>query len=120
VALAKDNGAAVATHETGHLIEEANHRWGEVIHRFFSTRIDDDLRSLQGQIRAKHLKSPSWVEKARAARVSINTGSEQGWADKFYSPYCGRAYAGSGTEITSMGLQALYENPMMLARADVI
>jgi SPP1 gp7 family putative phage head morphogenesis protein len=37
--------------------------------------------------------------------------AEYGWKDKFFNHYCGKHYSHEATEIISMGVQRMYENP---------
>ncbi|MDP6059507.1 MAG: hypothetical protein QGH33_11475 [Pirellulaceae bacterium] len=91
------------------------------------TRIDDAIQEAEklagppasgfAQIVAKNA---TWGDRARKVMGPTNwKGSEFGWEDKFFSNYIGRFNGGdTGTEVTSMGLQALFENPLRFLRDD--
>lgn len=57
-----------------------------------------------------------------AGRSGISGGydaDEEGFGDKFFSPYCGKRYKNNGsTEILTMGVQRLYEDPIGFAKDD--
>jgi len=113
----KADTVEVFVHETGHLIEEANSYWSETIHKFLQHRILKDIKAKGlGTVTDKM----SFKKLAHKALSAINSGGELGWRDDFISAYQGRWYATNktGTEITSMALQHLHENPMMFARRD--
>jgi len=113
----KKDTVDVFVHETGHLIEENNRYWSETIHKFLQTRI---LRDIKAQGLGKVTDKFTFEKLAKKALRPINSKKELGWRDDFISDYTGRWYVENktGTEVTSMALQHLYENPMMLARND--
>ncbi len=43
---------------------------------------------------------------------------EKGWKDRFFDHYCGKYYAHGSTEIVSMGLQQMHENPYDFFKQD--
>jgi len=113
----KADSVEVFVHETGHLIEESNVYWGETIHKFLQSRILKDIKAKGlGTVTDK----ASFKQLANKALNPINANLETGWRDDFINSYSGRWYSSNatGTEITSMALQHLHENPMMFARRD--
>ena len=44
--------------------------------------------------------------------------SERAWFDKFITPYIGKDYAGKASEVISMGLQYMAQDPVEFARLD--
>ena len=65
-------------------------------------------------------------DKAKAFLSSRTTGEslsqiskgEYGWKDKFFNHYCGKNYHHKSTEILSMGVQRMYENPFDFYNTD--
>ena len=98
----EDNGAtSVTVHELGHIIEGANSRDQIKIQRFLHDRIGDEqpieMRSLNPDYDA----------------------SEIAWKDNFDTAYIGKIYGGfRSSEVISMGLQYLYQDPVSFANRD--
>lgn len=103
------SGAAVVVHEFGHWLDDAGGA-GASAKAFLNYRVGDEPPTPMRTI-APH------------ANYSINeTGRKDRFDELFSDPnyayYTGKEYRGDASEITAMGLQALYERPADLATKD--
>jgi hypothetical protein len=96
-------------HEYGHHIEDQHKKLATQARQFLRKRTrKDPLRKLKD--------------------ITGNTGYEDhevAKADKFYDPYVGKDYSKGGlrkkapTEVTSMGIEKLYADPLFLLEKDI-
>lgn len=103
IVLSPSNGmrsASTKVHEMGHSIER---QWdtGEDSMRFVDKRATGPARSLR-----------------ELAGNNAYNADEKAIEDKFKSHYTGKDYGGGGTEVLSMGMQHMYEDPAAFAIAD--
>jgi hypothetical protein len=92
---------AHAVHELGHVVEHRSSSWLHRAKEFLHARAaGDKLRPL-------------------SELTEHNYGAlELAWEDEFINPYMGKSYHGFATEITSMGVELLYSDPIKLAKKD--
>lgn len=106
LSLAKNTAPEIAIHEMGHALEQ-NPEVAELVKGFLYDRVgSESIKSMKdfGEFYWDH---------------------EIGWDDdfgKFWDPsgarYVGKFYGHGSTEVLAMGMQALYEAPLELARKD--
>jgi hypothetical protein len=126
VVLSNADDVGVAIHEQAHVLESMNSKWRKEIHDFLQTRI---LQDIEDKIAKGILPKPGprgvkgmfeeLAEKALSTEGYV--AGEAGWHDKFFSKYIGRRYGRGyppGTEVTSMGMEHLWRNPIQFARSD--
>ena len=100
--ISKHRGTSVVVHEVAHAMEYHMPRIYKAAKDFL------DARTV-GEVAQKLQKlMPRNGYKAR----------EIAKPDKFYDPYVGKIYGDSSTEITTMGFQALYEDPVRFLQND--
>lgn len=92
----------VVVHETMHWFEDHAHGGGARARKFLNDRTKGEP-----EVRLNKLKP-----------MSNYADDEVTKPDKFVDPYVGRIYKGGGTEVTSMGLDALYVNAKHFADSD--
>jgi hypothetical protein len=99
-------------HEMGHVLE------GDLPGREIASRAFRDYREEQAGTSTFSMmrKYPGWgfnvIEWA-------NTDSfDRFWGDNAYADYTGKRYVTNMTEVLSMGLEALYKDPVKLAQTD--
>jgi hypothetical protein len=91
----------ISIHEFGHALEAQSYTISKNCHDFLQYRTDgEDLRPL--------------------SEVSDTYGNDEMYKkDEFVDAYCGKIYPRGGvTELMSMGLQKLYEDPVKFAKED--
>lgn len=126
VVLSTADDVGVAIHEQAHLLEGMNARWRKEIHDFLQTRI---LQDIEAKIANGTLPNPGtrgvkgmFEDLAKKAVSSEGyVAREGGWHDKFFNKYIGRRYGKAitpGTEVTSMGMEHMWRDPIKFARAD--
>lgn len=101
VFLATNDGPEIVVHELAHVLETQGGKLDEVL-RYFDKRTAGD----------------SW-ESLRA--LTGNQGfadSERTKKDKWIEPYMGADYQRKATELLSLGLQRMYQDPISLAEQD--
>lgn len=89
-------------HEFGHHLEDNNERIRDLVIKFRKGRIgNEELRTLR-----EITKRNSYGQ------------SEKAWKDNFFDAYVGRFYREGSTEILSMGIEAMYKNPLLFLQQD--
>uniref|UniRef100_A0A6M3JAS8 Putative capsid morphogenesis protein n=1 Tax=viral metagenome TaxID=1070528 RepID=A0A6M3JAS8_9ZZZZ len=95
-------GAKILIHETGHALEWNRERVGAAARAFYERRTAGEEAVRLQDLHPDHgYQSDEWTKK-----------------DKFPTDYWGKVYEGGATEITSMALEALYNDPVKLMRED--
>lgn len=89
-------------HEMGHAVEHANKEWMPRIHAWLEKR--------RGGEAPKELR--------KLVPGSNYSAGERSFRDKFRNVYVGKTYSNGCTEVISMGLQYMYDNPVAFARED--
>jgi hypothetical protein len=101
VSISKASNMTTVVHELGHWLEYNNKELFALVNEFFNRRVAGDRLKWLGGNYPK---------------------SEKSFFDDFIEPYMGKLYGTmenkQGTEITSMGLQFFYEDPVRLADED--
>jgi hypothetical protein len=94
-------------HEIGHLVESG---YGS----------DEILVKAKAFLRERGRRDPDGLRPLNQIKNSSMYGRDEvAYKDEFIEPYMGKVYStGHSTEIISMGLEMLYENPGMLAAQD--
>lgn len=111
VGLAVRNGPDVVIHEIGHALENTNPGWADRAHEFRAYRVAGEKpRKLQRLF-------PGYGYKAAEVGCQDDFGKVFG-KGTIEAYYVGKDYGRYGTEITSMGLQELYNDPVRLATKD--
>ena len=100
--LGSSDSTKVAIHELGHALEQKDFEIRKMAQNFRIARTKDDKT-----VRLKDLEPGAGYDATEKTKV-----------DKFISNYTGKEY-GHDTEITSMGLQHLFEDPFEFARRDI-
>jgi hypothetical protein len=95
----KSADMATIIHEAGHAWEDKDIRVSMVVHAFLTQRTQGDKKVKLNTLR-------SGYDKDEVTRP-----------DKFYSPYVGKTYS-TATEVLSMGVEAMYRNPIRFAKSD--
>jgi len=88
------SASATRIHELGHHFKDISKEKTRVIDNWYKTRIEG---------------------------TKLSRGSEPYWKDHFFDTYIGRNYEhepGKGTEVVSMGIQAMFENPDRFYKQD--
>ena len=95
-------------HEAGHWLEKFGKVGDKTVGELGIAYRDNRAAGEKPQLMSKMTGEPGWGSR------------ERGYQDKFADPYMGKLYDGdvNHSEIVSMGLQLLYENPHGLAKAD--
>ena len=96
------SGESIVVHEFGHALEHFNDDLAQAARDFLARRTAGE--------QAKRLKN-----------LFPNSGygfNEVAKPDAFPSPYVGKIYSGGATEVTSMGLQYMAEDPWKFAQVD--
>lgn len=109
IKLSKYDGTGVVIHEYVHYLEANNPKMMENSKAFLEYRTKgDSIQSLRSVTGNKGYK-----------------GNEKTKKDNFFSPYCGKLYncldsyiTADATELMSMGVQRLFENPKEFAKED--
>jgi hypothetical protein len=100
----------VVIHELGHLWEGADYNVHAETVAFLNRRTGRKPWGIPGEPEVKLNK------------ILPNSGyddDEVTQPDRFVDPYIGKRYAGDGyTEVISMGLQLMYEDPIRMAKDD--
>ncbi|MEQ8767199.1 MAG: hypothetical protein RL885_25030 [Planctomycetota bacterium] len=99
----EEGGISTLVHELGHSIEIQGDRLKDAV-AFLKDRAKADPRG------RRLLREITGVSKYR--------DNEYAWEDEFVEAYMGKDYDGSATELVSMGLELLYENPAYLLEFD--
>lgn len=108
IRLESSDSAGVAIHEYTHFLESNNKKM-----------IDNSIAFLEYRTKGEQVQSLRKL-------TGINYGGgEESKPDKFFNPYCGKMYSMSGqyknayaTELMSMGVQRLFEDPKGFAKED--
>jgi hypothetical protein len=100
--LATWDGAWVVAHEFGHQMEYMDSKRAQAARNYLAERSKGEILESMNRITGKSGYDPS----------------ERAWRDKWKEPYTGKHYSSGSTEITSMGLQKLYEDPAGFAKED--
>lgn len=109
IKLSKSDGTGVVLHEYTHYLEANNPKMLENSKAFLEYRTKgESIQSLRSITGNKGYKSGEKTKK-----------------DNFFSPYCGKLYncyesyiSADATELMSMGVQRLFENPKQFAKED--
>lgn len=56
--------------------------------------------------------------RAQGEALTVISGTEVGYADKFFNHYCGRKYDFDSTEIISMGMERMFHDPLDFFETD--
>lgn len=100
--LSRTDSATTVAHELGHYIEHQSPKWAKAMRDFLDRRtVGEAARPLQ-QIQPGYGYETHEIAKP----------------DKFRDPYTGKIYSHGSTEVLSMGVQYLYEDPLLFARTD--
>lgn len=102
------HGAGVAVHEVGHYLEEQIPGLHDAVKRFQELRFKDEPFASLAEAFPGHGYEP-W-EKGRKDKMDVAFGERSAY-------YVGKEYP-QNSEIVSMGLQKLYEDPIGFARKD--
>jgi hypothetical protein len=110
--LVKGEESWVVVHEWGHYVENVrptvHHACTEFLHRRYQQVVGSGRRH---EYEIRPLKDLTKVDAYHPDEVAFR--------DRFLSPYVGKLYKrGRATEVMSMGLQHLYENPLGFREAD--
>lgn len=100
--LAPHNGTGVAIHEAAHALD---HQHPSMVARAIAWR--DERTVGESYQRLSVLLNDSGYKPSEVAKP-----------DKFFHPYIGKSYGTRATEVLSMGLQRMYEDPVGFATAD--
>jgi hypothetical protein len=102
----KATGASTIVHEAGHHIENNTYTQGQRLNdralAFLNRRTAGDTEKPLAELR------PGWGFRP----------DEMAKADKFVDPYVGKTYKGRVTEVISMGLERMAQDPVDFARRD--
>jgi SPP1 gp7 family putative phage head morphogenesis protein len=98
-----DNRPASIVHEFGHALEGRHRGVDTKAQRFLAARTKGEQ-----PVSLKKLSGPR----------SGYADNEVTKKDKFIDPYCGKQYPDGSTEITSMGFQYMFEDPIGFAKKD--
>jgi hypothetical protein len=104
----RDVSASTVAHETGHHIEFNDPDAKRAANAFLDKRLAESgeaIRPLNDIAKAKGLK-PTYDD------------HETGFEDGFHSPYVGKRYSDGFTEVVSMGVQRMFDDPVGFARQD--
>jgi len=89
-------------HEMGHAVEHSNKKAQQAIQRFHAERTrGEESISLRKATGDKNYDPTEYCKQ-----------------DKYPHPYCGKEYGDGSTELLSMGMQFLEEDPIKFAKAD--
>lgn len=94
--------ASITVHEMGHWLEHNSHQVREASQRFLARRTAGE-----STVRLKDLFPNSSYDVSEITRP-----------DKFIDPYIGKDYGDRASEVVSMGLQYMFEDPAAFARRD--
>lgn len=108
VALADGESVGTVLHEWGHVLEAQKPSIGHAAKEFLRKRVGDEPTVALTEVCPSCKYEPH--ERGRKDNFEGAFGSQ--------SYYVGKDYGGRATEILSMGLQKLYEDPAKFARAD--
>ena len=99
--IAKDNDATDVAHEIMHWLEKKN-----------ETVLNNSLTFLEYRTQGEQPKKLKDI-------TNINfRNNEIAKPDRFFDAYCGKIYNVAATEIMSMGLQQIFNNPLEFAKKD--
>lgn len=106
VVVSKWDGPKTVIHEIGHYLEWENPKIHDAARAFLERRTQGDVEERLRDLTGLNYKATEVCKK-----------------DKFINPYIGRIYKKGGgreavTEVVSMGLQYMYEDPVDFARKD--
>lgn len=102
VTLSPDDTVGVIIHEFAHNIEDASIKIKVAAREFLERRTAGEKAQTLNAITNSRRFRPDEVARP----------------DKFFDPYIGKEYRGGATEVVSMGVQEMYENPARLLEAD--
>jgi hypothetical protein len=110
--LIKNESGWVVVHEWGHYLENQRPAVHQACVEFLNRRYQEAVRSgLSESADVKPLKELTKVDAYQPYEVAFR--------DRFRDPYVGKVYRdASNTEVMSMGLQYLYENPLRFRSED--
>jgi hypothetical protein len=110
--LIKNESSWVVVHEWGHYLENQRPAVYQACVEFLNRRYQEAVRSGLGEsAEVKPLKELTKVDAYQPYEVAFR--------DRFRDPYVGKVYRdASNTEVMSMGLQYLYENPLRFRSED--
>jgi hypothetical protein len=110
--LIKNESSWVVVHEWGHYLENQRPAVHQACVEFLNRRYQEAVRSgLSESADVKPLKELTKVDAYQPYEVAFR--------DRFRDPYVGKVYRdASNTEVMSMGLQYLYENPLRFRSED--
>jgi hypothetical protein len=105
-------------HELGHAVEGGRHQTGEVCREFLAYRVRDEAPRPMNEVARAHNQTPNFKGHERGRRDRFDL-----YFDPVSAYYVGKVYEDehgrvTGTEILSMGLRALYEDPLRFAALD--
>jgi ADP-ribose pyrophosphatase YjhB (NUDIX family) len=113
-----DSWDRTIVHETGHYIEHKNTTVRETINEFLGRRTKKEIAVPMNGTTYTSIGTPG----SSPAKSKGYDSSEITRPDKFYHPYVGKVYGGSGafrpSEVLSMGLEAMRTSPAAFLRAD--
>jgi len=104
IAVSDQSNLATYIHEFGHQIEN----------RFWNPNWQDTRTHDRGTRAARAFLQ----YRARSTTKTNIYRGEKGWKDQFFEHYAGKDYGSQATELVSMGIQALFENPVFFATVD--
>lgn len=111
VGLVARNPSGIVVHEIGHALENSNPGWADRAHEFRAYRVRGETpRSLQ-----RLFPGYNFGKSEVACKDDFEKVYGKGSASAYYA---GKDYGSIATEITSMGLQELYDDPIRLATKD--
>jgi hypothetical protein len=110
VMVALDAGAPVTTavHELGHVLENRVPGWRESALAYLKHRVGDEPNVLLNDALGPGYRPD---EKGRSDKFEAAFGPSQAY-------YVGKDYGGYNTEITAMGLEKLFQDPLNFAAED--